>query len=300
MILFGKMTRYKQNLRVVAILLFSSIAISSCEVISRKRCNSLVVSQSKEGKGTIAILSNPCYEFNNCFLKEEIRDSTGKLRMEICRSFQEGEVFGVRDGIMKTYYDSGSLKEVSAYINGELSGHVMRFYENGELEFIEQSNGSVFERRSYYGNGKFPITNEDTLKLKQYGIFYKGKEFSRTEYDETGNITKDLRYPYYLATSFSKRDPQLDSALGSLVVIYPNYPDYTRVPYLDSVISIPEELRHEVILDWTQTSKNSLEIKVKFPSKFNNFPISVLFYNDIFQNGINVNSWVDTVVFPLR
>lgn len=83
-----------------------------------------------------------------------------------------------QEGIRKTYYENGQLKEEANYKNGKLDGEAKYYYKNGQLkEEANYKNGKLDgEAKTYYINGK--IQN-----ISQYsnGTLIDFQDFSQYE-----------------------------------------------------------------------------------------------------------------------
>ena len=109
---------------------------------------------------------------------------------------------GKKDGVYKTYYESGKLQRLETYKAGELDGPYKDYYENGQLEarstFVAGKVDGPYER--YYENGqlekKFTIVagEPDGLfevyyengQLKERGTYNMGEQCG--EWIEEGDI----------------------------------------------------------------------------------------------------------------
>ncbi|GIV31338.1 MAG: hypothetical protein KatS3mg029_0689 [Saprospiraceae bacterium] len=86
----------------------------------------------------------------------ETRDDLGRLT----ERFTVNKETGAREGKYQAFYPDGALKEEAWYRNGSLHGVRKRFYENGNLDFLETYVNGHFEGlyQKYYPNGQ--LANE--------------------------------------------------------------------------------------------------------------------------------------------
>ena len=89
---------------------------------------------------------------------------------------------GFKEGITKSFYDTGTIKKIKSYQSGELNGISREYYESGILKHaVEYKNNEIDGiSNTYYPNGA--IWKKEIYKQ---GIF-----LSRWEYDEEGMVVR--------------------------------------------------------------------------------------------------------------
>ncbi len=89
--------------------------------------------------------------------------------------------------VIRTYYDTGELKEEYFEINGQKEGHYKRYYKNGILEKnCNYVNGKMNgEYKTYYPNGNL-------VSIWNYVNGRANGEYKR--YNENGNIRYIVNY----------------------------------------------------------------------------------------------------------
>ena len=95
-----------------------------------------------------------------------------------------------KNGVYKTYYDNGSLKEYAEYKNGELHGTSKEYYINEDFEtdsllgqlknIYEYEYGFYMKQKNYFYNGKINIfsVNEKISILRGEAFVLRPEEFS--------------------------------------------------------------------------------------------------------------------------
>ncbi len=104
---------------------------------------------------------------------------------------------GKLDGLYKTYYFSGKLKEQKTYINGKENGEWKKYYIDGKLkesgDFINGELEGLYE--SYYENGTIEIRSEyKNNRLNGLYQFWDKNGYQNTKYKYTDG---DLVLVYY-------------------------------------------------------------------------------------------------------
>jgi len=89
----------------------------------------------------------------------------------------------IKDGVQKTYYQTGVLKSVESYQNGTLNGITRKYYESGILKHaINYKDGRIDGMyHTYYPNG--------ALWTKE--IYDNGTFIGRREYNEEGEVIEE-------------------------------------------------------------------------------------------------------------
>jgi antitoxin component YwqK of YwqJK toxin-antitoxin module len=124
------------------------------------------------------------------------------------RVFQRGKIVfsegDIPDGVVVEYYDSGIVKNVLNYRNGQRNGKAVSFYESGRLRAVVnyKDDNPVGVGRRYHENGNLMAESnmvDGKLKFhKEYyengqmkeEVYYEGDNIIRKEYDIDGRVIK--------------------------------------------------------------------------------------------------------------
>ena len=93
-----------------------------------------------------------------------------------------GHASGFNEGITKSFYDTGTIKKIESYQNGELNGISREYYESGILKHaVEYKNNKIDGiSNTYYPDGA----------IWKKEIYKQGKFLSQWEYDEEGMVVR--------------------------------------------------------------------------------------------------------------
>jgi antitoxin component YwqK of YwqJK toxin-antitoxin module len=124
------------------------------------------------------------------------------------RVFQKGKIVfsegDIPDGVVVEYYDSGIVKNVMNYRNGQRNGKAVSFYERGRLRAVVnyRDDNPVGVGRRYHENGNLMAESKtvdgklefhkeyyDNGQMKEE-VYYEGDNIIRREYDIDGRIIK--------------------------------------------------------------------------------------------------------------
>lgn len=70
-----------------------------------------------------------------------------------------------KNGLVKTYYPSGKLKDVCHYVNGKRNGKAIHYYENGKIATVAN-----FRNDDFYGKVTFYYSNGQKNSVEYYKI----------------------------------------------------------------------------------------------------------------------------------
>ena len=98
---------------------------------------------------------------------------------------------GKDNGLYKSWYKNGQLKEHRKYSNDSIIGTIQKWAETGELEEeIEYSNGRRKKSTQFYKNGQKSVETY----YKKWGIKNTTIEYLQLEFDTLANLKKAYNY----------------------------------------------------------------------------------------------------------
>lgn len=117
----------------------------------------------------------------------ETLDESGRV---IERFFQDKRT-GKREGKYEAFYPNGNLKEVCFYHNDTLQGQRKLFYENGQLQILENYVNGAFEGlyQMYFQNGQ--LSNEGIYHQNEMTGIWK-------RWYETGELREEVTFKHNL------------------------------------------------------------------------------------------------------
>lgn len=112
----------------------------------------------------------------------ETKDENGQI-IEKYTVNNEGE----KEGLYEAFYKDGTLKESSNYINGQLDGERKIYFENGQVEIIENHVDNVVNGiyRVFYPTGQKNIESNYVNGVLE-GLLKK--------YDSFGNLKEEVTF----------------------------------------------------------------------------------------------------------
>jgi antitoxin component YwqK of YwqJK toxin-antitoxin module len=187
----------------------------------------------------------------------------GKVREEV--TYNNSKIIG----ISKEYYESGKLKSEVHWIDGKVSGDRKNYYESGKLLsetpcIYNQEEDYVMPNgvsKEYYENGKLKsiitYVNDDvvaTIKYNENGALTEGKV---KEYiDSDFETTQDSTAPYYKITNYHAGMPY-----GIEKSYYKNGNLESEVPYTKGKINgVVKEYYESGKIEYERPYQNGVKI----------------------------------------
>ncbi len=91
-------------------------------------------------------------------------------------------------GVKYSYFEDGSLRSETTYVEGKKHGYYKEWYDNGRVKLVKNFNYGV-------ADGAFVLYRKNGKTLEQKGYFLNNQPFgSWSFYDRKGNLYKILVY----------------------------------------------------------------------------------------------------------